>query len=505
VTASSGPAHPTPEGVAPEPLHPWLAGALVFASSAAVLVVEIVALRLLAPYLGLTLETSTLVIGLALSAIAFGSWAGGRAADTISPRAALGPLLASSGAVVAITPAAVRTAGEAQGGPVLLTAVGTVFVSGATLSAVTPMVTKLQLTTLGETGSVVGRLSGVGTVGAILGTVVTGFVLISRLPVSAILVGLGVALVVAAAALELGLRRRRPGPLPAVVVVLGGLTAAAAPGGCDVETVYHCAEVRVDPERESGRLLVLDGVHHSYVDLEDPRHLEFRYARAVASLLDTAFPPRQPLTSYHLGAGGLTVPRYLDVVRPGSRSLVSEIDPGVVEIDVERLGLRIGGDLEVRVEDGRQGLTRLRSGAYDLVVGDAFGGVSVPWHLTTREAMTEVRRVLTGDGVYVMNLIDHGEVAFARAAVATLLTTFDHVLVAADRRTLARRGGGNLVVVAGDRAVDAAAWGDRMADRDVGWTVLAGDAVAAWTADASALRDDHAPVDQLLTPYPTRS
>lgn len=505
MTSSSGSSEPAqPHPAAPEPLHPWLAGTLVFGASAAVLVVEIVALRLLAPYLGLTLETSTLVIGVALAAIAFGSWAGGRAADTVSPRAALGPLLAGSGAVVAVTPAAVRTAGEIPGGPVLLTAVATIFAAGAALSAVTPMVTKLQLTSLGETGSVVGRLSGVGTVGAILGTVVTGFVLITRLPVSAILVGLGIALVVSAAALELVLRRRRPGPLPAVLVVLGGLTAAAAPGGCDVETVYHCAEIRADPGREGGRLLVLDGVHHSYVDLDDPTHLDFRYARAVAAVLDTAFPAGAALTSYHLGAGGLTVPRYLDAVRPGSSSLVSEIDPGVVRIDVDRLGLRTDDALEVRVEDGRRGLARLDSGAYDLVVGDAFGGVSVPWHLTTREAMAQVRRVLADDGVYVMNLIDHGDVGFARAAVATLRATFDHVLVAADPETLARRGGGNLVVVAGDRPVDAEAWRDRMGDRDVGWTVLRSGDVDAWTGDAQVLRDDHAPVDQLLTPYPTR-
>jgi MFS family permease len=76
----------------------YAAAALVFGASASVLVVELVALRLLAPYLGLTLETNTIVIGLALAAIAMGSWAGGRLADRISPRYVLGPALAVSGA-----------------------------------------------------------------------------------------------------------------------------------------------------------------------------------------------------------------------------------------------------------------------------------------------------------------------------------------------------------------------------------------------------------------------
>ena len=109
----------------------------------------------------------------------------------------------------------VRAAGEAATtAPVLLVAALVIFVAGAALSAVTPMVTKLQLTSLGETGAVVGRLSGVGTAGAIVGTVLTGFVLISRVPVSGILVGLGVLLVVAAVAVEVLLHRRRPGLSP---------------------------------------------------------------------------------------------------------------------------------------------------------------------------------------------------------------------------------------------------------------------------------------------------
>ena len=82
------------------------------------------------------------------------------------------------------------------------------------------------------------------------------------------------------------------------------------------------------------------------------------------------------------------MPRYLADVRPGTHSVVSEIDGGVVEVDRERSELRTGPLLDVRVEDGRLGLRRLADDSRDLVVGDAFGGVSVPWHLTTREAMT---------------------------------------------------------------------------------------------------------------------
>lgn len=502
MTAPAAPSGPLPQGVAV---------ALVAGSSAAVLVVELVALRLLAPYLGLTLETSTLVIGIALAAIALGSWVGGVAADRRDPRALLAPLLGVSGLAVAATPLLVRTVAETAEMFLVPVATATILVPGALLSAVSPAVTKIQLTTLEETGAVVGRLSGVGTIGAIAGTVLTGFVLISRLPVSGILLGLGLLLVVVALVLPvLGLgslpgRGGRPGA--ALVLVLGGTTAVTtlAPGGCDRETTYHCARVEADPERPGGRTLVLDGLRHSYVDVDDPTHLEFTYVRAIAAAVDARFPAGVALRAHHLGGGGLTLPRFLDAVRPGTRSTVSEIDPGVVALDRELLGLDDGPGtgLEVRVEDGRLGLARLPDAVHDLVVGDAFGGVAVPWHLTTVEVVREVDRVLADDGLYAVNLIDYGDLAFARAELATLAAVFPHVVLLADA---ADRGpdpdGGNLVALAGRRPIDPAALTAALAARDVDWAPLAGPALDAWLRDAEVLTDDRAPVDQLLQPAP---
>lgn len=483
--------------------HP-AAVALVFGSSAAVLVVEIVALRLLAPYLGLTLETSTLVIGIALAAIALGSWGGGRIADLTDPRRLIGPALGVSGAMVALTPALLRTVAETAPSSLLLAAMLTIMVPGTLLSAVTPMATKLRLHSLERTGTVVGQLSGVGTLGAIVGTVVTGFVLISRVPVSAILLGLGAALVVAALPMMWRARSRAGTAALALVVVAGGLAAAVAPGGCDVETTYHCANVETAPNGST--TLVLDNLRHSAVDLDDPRYLEFEYIRAIASVTDTAFPEGEAIDAYHLGAGGLTIPRYLAAERPGTRSVVSEIDGGVVRIDEQRLGLGDVPGVDVRVEDGRLGLRRLADDSRDLVVGDAFGGVSVPWHLTTREALADVRRVLRPDGVYVANLIDYGEQRFARAEVATMRAVFDNVMIAGQAGDVGLDSpvgsdGGNLVAIASDRPLDPAAIRAAMDRRNTGWTVRDPAGTAAWVGDAQVLTDDYAPVDQLLQPY----
>lgn len=487
------------------------AAVLVFGSSAAVLVVEIVALRLLAPYLGLTLETSTLVIGIALTAIALGSWLGGRVADQVDPHRLIAPALGVSGVVVALTPLLLRTTAEWASPLLLLVAAGTLLVPGALLSAVTPFVTKLRLTSLAETGTVVGRLSGVGTFGAIVGTVLTGFVLVSRLPVSSILIGLGALLVLGALLTGWRARRwRRASAVALATVVAGTLATAFAPGGCDAETRYHCARIVADPDRATGRTLVLDGLRHSYVDVEDPTYLRFGYVRAIAAVVDTTFPAGEPLAAHHIGGGGLTFPRYLAAARPGTRSLVSEIDGGVVRIDREQLDLRASTGIDVRVEDGRLGLKRLETDSRDLVVGDAFGGVSVPWHLTTSEALGDVHRALKDDGLYAANLIDHGRLAFARAEVATLAEAFEHVAVMGAPVDIgldpaATPVGGNLVVLASDRPFDAPAIQKALNTRETGWRIATGDTVTAWTGDAPVLTDDHAPVDQLLQPHRTRT
>jgi spermidine synthase len=474
----------------------------VFGSSAAVLVVELVALRLLAPHFGLTLETSTLVIGIALTSIAAGAWAGGRAADVLPPRRLLAPFLAISGAAVAATPVMVRgAAGTGDGSLLLLVAALSILVPGGLLSAVTPVVIKLRLTSLDETGTIVGRLSGIGTVGAIAGTVVTGFVLISRVPVSGILVGLGILLLATSVVVQVRNGWNRRDAALAAVVGIAGLGAAVAPTGCDVETTYHCLRLETDPDRDTGRLLVLDGVRHSYVDVEDPTYLDFTYVQTMASVIDTAYPPGQPLRAYHLGGGGLTVPRYLAQVRPGTTSEVSEIDAGIVRVDTEQLGENLDAGIGVRVEDGRLALDRLPTNTYDLVVGDAFGGVSVPWHLTTVEAVRGVRRALVTDGVYVANLIDHGPLAFARAAVATTTEVFEHVVLFSDPAVLQGDDGGNLVVVASDAPIDIDALAERVDQRGTGWRHLSGTELRRWIGTALVLTDDYAPVDQLLTPY----
>ncbi|WP_235495087.1 fused MFS/spermidine synthase [Geodermatophilus sp. Leaf369] len=487
-----------------------MAAVVTFLASGAVLVLEIAGLRLIAPYVGITLQTNTAVIGFALAAIAVGAWAGGAVADRRDPRGLLAPLLVAGGALLIAVVPLVRFAGAlltgAAAGNVLLLAAVAVVVPAALLSAVPPMIVTLQLGSLRETGSVVGRLSGIGTLGGIAATFGTGFVLVAVLPTTVILVGTGLVVVATGIGLWLFLRRRSTAAarLPGALLVLtlaGTGMAVIAPDPCEEETTYHCARVVADPEREGGRTLVLDTLRHSYVDLDDPTYLEFEYVQAIASVTDAMAPADDPLSALHLGGGGLTLPRYLAEVRPGTQSRVLEVDAGVLAIDRDLLDLQTSADLRVDVGDARIGLTREPADGRDLVVGDAFGGLSVPWQLTTVEALDLVDRALTSDGVYAANLIDNPPLDFVRAELATMGAVFDHVLLLAREPVVAGTDGGNVVAVASREPLPAAAIAAVLAERGLDWQVVEGEELAAFVADAPVLTDDLAPVDQLLTPY----
>lgn len=489
----------------PAPLPSVVASLLVFFTSAAVLVLEILAARLLAPYVGDTLETYTAIIGTVLAGIALGTWLGGRAADRVDPRRLLGPFVAVGGVLALASPTVVTLLGSLLPAPdpvVVVFLTGAAFFSpAAMLSTVTPVVVKLQLADLDHTGHVVGRLSALGTAGGIIGTFVTGFVLVAAWPTRPIVFVVGGVLLATGVWLWLWLRPREegsPAPLLAIGVVVAGLLGVVG-GPCEVESAYYCARVVPAEDDPSGRVLVLDTLRHSYVDLDDPAHLEFAYTQMFGDVISTV-EPGAPLDVLHLGGGGFTMPRWLAATRPGSTSTVFEIDPTLLDIAREELGFRPGPDISVEIGDARLQIRDEPDDAYDVVIGDAFGGQAVPWHLTTAEFVADIRRTLEPDGVYVANIIDYPPLGFARAELATLRDAFAHVALLAQPERVAGEEGGNLVVVASDAPLDVDGIAASIAARDGEEVVVSGAALDDFIGDAQVLTDDHAPVDQLLSP-----
>lgn len=484
-----------------------VAAVLVFLSSAAVLVFEIIAARLLTPYVGNTLETYTAIIGVILAGIAIGSWAGGKAADRQNPTHLIGPLLIVGGALAFVSIPVVDAlgAGFRGAGPVttILITVFAFFAPAAVLSAVTPAVIKLQLSSLTETGQVVGRLSAISTTGAILGTFLTGFVLVGLFPSRSIVRFTALFLILLGVWALWTLRRRRP--LTWLSTLLVGVTALFSFAGshpCTYESTYFCAYVTSDPERTTGRSLWLDTLRHSYVDLADPGHLEFIYMQWFGDVLDAYAPSLAPFVAVHIGGAGFTMPRYLDHRFVGSHSTVLELDPLIVKIALQELGLDPNHHFTIQIGDARATLNP--NGGVNVVLGDAFGGIAVPWHLTTLEFTDKVADTLQADGVYVMNVIDYGPKAFLKSQLATLQAVFAHVAVLGRTDAFTTvGGGGNYVLVASNAPIPASAIVAANRQRGRNDQLLTGADLVRFIAEAAPLTDDFAPVDQLLTTRPS--
>ncbi len=245
--------------------------------------------------------------------------------------------------------------------------------------------------------------------------------------------------------------------------------------------------VEADRDRPSGRTLLVDGFASSYVDLDDPLHLEFAYVRRLAALLDALDGDAPDVL--HVGGGACTVARYVAARRPAARPVVWERDEDVVRIARELLGLRTRPGFAVKVGDGRAGLARRRPGEADAVVVDAFDGPSVPAALLTAEFCAEVRRVLRPGGLHLLNLIDGPGLGTARAVAATLLDAFAHVAVVAERDVLMGRERDNLVFAASQAALPLHLLRARTAAEGPRLRILRSDPLSGFAAGAQPLRD----------------
>jgi predicted O-methyltransferase YrrM len=220
-------------------------------------------------------------------------------------------------------------------------------------------------------------------------------------------------------------------------------------------TTCGFAELVRDRDRATAWTLLIDGIPQSHVDLDDPRHLEFEYVRRLGHVIDTAAPAAEALRVLHLGAGALTLARYVAATRPGSRQLAVDTDAALM--DLVRLRLPIRGlpirrsGIRIRVGDARAVLDRLQPSSFDMVIVDVFAAGRTPAHLTSAEFAAAAGRTLGETGIFAANVADGPPLAHARAQVATVGTAFPHACLIADAGVLRGRRFGNLMLAASRR------------------------------------------------------
>ena len=216
------------------------------------------------------------------------------------------------------------------------------------------------------------------------------------------------------------------------------------------------AELVADADRPRAWTLLLDGTPQSHVDLDEPEHLEFEYVRRLGHLVDLAAPPGQPVRALHLGAGGLTLARYVAATRPRSRQLAVEVDAALVALVRRALPAGLRGRLRLRVGDAREIAEHLPAGSFDVLITDVFEAGRTPAHLTSVEFAAAAAQVLSPDGVFGVNAADGGQLGYARAQAATVRSVFPETCVIADPAVLRGRRFGNLVLAASRRSLPIA-------------------------------------------------
>jgi spermidine synthase len=475
------------------------APAFAFVGSGCLLVLEIVAGRLLAPVVGVSLYTWTAVIGVVLAGVTLGNYVGGRLADRSPTRSTLAMIYLVGAAASLMVLAVLPLASSLQlpsGYPAMLQVLwitALLFLLPSTILAMpTPLLTRLSLDSMERAGRVVGSIQAAASLGSIVGAFVTGFALISWFGTRHIVAGIAaILLMLAILARPPWLRSRAYGLGLLAAVIVGSGAASHSP--CLRESNYYC--IQVTDGLEDGkpyRGLILDHLLNGIVDVADPAKPNYSYERFYASAVNKLFRAGDRIDALLLGGGAYTFPSYLEKTYRGE-IIVAEIDPEVTSVAREHLGFRDSPRIQIIHEDARRVLSSMPDEVtFDLILGDTFNDFEVPYQLTTREFNDLVADHLRPGGLYFLNVVDGEDFEFLRSAIRTLRLTFPYVGVMSFPFTLPPNGRerNTFVVIAGKRVPSQAL--PVVLDAQLKALMGHGHSVV--------LTDDYVPVDQLLAP-----
>jgi predicted membrane-bound spermidine synthase len=482
--------------------------AMQAAVAAASLVVEIIAGRMLAPYVGMSVHTWTSVIAVVLAGFSAGHWLGGRIAERTADRALR--LTGWALAAAALSTAAAVLLLRWGSGPVIgaLDSPVAVIVALTGLAFFLPSffagVPAPVLAEIGakhdpaRSGRTLGAMFAASAFGAILGTVSAGFVFIAWLGSTLTLVLVSaIYLALALVLFRLGGARGGATALCALPVALAAWAGLRA-DPCDVESRYFCIRV-VDLSADAAspvRLMVLDHLAHG-ISARDAPGVMFTDHTALLDALG-----RRALSAdgsaFFIGGGSFSIPRAWAALTPPPAMTVAEIDPEVTRIAAAEFWFD-PTSARVRNSDARVALAR-DAARHDVIVGDAFTDIAVPVHLVSREFFALVRDRLTPGGVYLMNVVDHAGHLRALAAITrTLDTVFPSVEIWTEARPAAD-GERKVFVIRAAAAPSAEAAFDTLSPAPIRFARLS----AAWKDRMLAetpqivLTDDHAPIERLM-------
>lgn len=486
----------------------WLLVTLQVVISAASLVVEIVAGRMLAPYVGMSLYTWTAIIAVVLAGFSAGHWWGGRLAghSTAEAMRKMGWILLGAALLTALAlPLLQLIAAPVLGAvshplwAITLLCSGVFFLPSLFAGVPAPILAQIGTRDTEDTGRALGALFAAGAIGAIAGTLLAGFVFISLLGTA-----LTLALVTLCYVLAAGLSFWLGGSIPRLsgIVGLAALLCAgyavSAPNPCTVESRHFCIRSleMPAPEGDAVQMMVLDHLVHG-MSAKGAPELMFTDHAAMLDALAQLRAPEPGFSSFFIGGGTYSIPRAI-AHRGGGPVTVAEIDPEVTRIAARDFWFDPDSARIVH-RDARAVLAAEPDLRYDVIIGDAFTDIAVPQHLVTREFFELVQNRLTPGGSYLMNVIDFEDQLYALAAVLRSLQDVFPVVEIWTEAAQPEPGQRMVfVLVAGDARTETSHI-DTRSPESIRFAALSDDMLERIAARGSLiLTDDFAPIDRLM-------
>ena len=505
------------------------ANVVVFIASFCTLVIELVAGRIMAPYVGVSLYTWTSIIGVVLAGISIGAYLGGLLADRFPRPSTLGWLLFLSGIGAFTISPLTNLIGAAQFQAtlmmrILLLTTAIFFIPSCILGMISPVVVKLTLSNLDKTGNVVGKIYAFSTLGSIIGTFATGFFLISWMGTRNILLTVGMILITSALIFGGAFIKKKSVAIffALFIIVFVSLTWAfygyAFKMPLDDKTYYfkesdyytlQVKKVLTKDKKVWADALVLDHLIHSINDLDNPSYLDYEYIRIYEEFMRWRMNRTGSLKTLFIGGGGYTLPRCLETMYPTAEVDVVEIDPEITKVVHEYLGVPKNTKIRSFNEDGRWFVMNCKEKEkYDFIVGDAFNDLSIPYHLTTKEFAQQMAGLLKPDGILMANVIDsYQNGLFMPSYIRTLEEVFGkgNVHLVSHKPDYENTGISTRVIVASKKSIninDFVTFLKGQGGKEVMSNVMSQERLQEYLAQRPSLilTDDYVPVDNLVAP-----
>lgn len=330
------------------------------------------------------------------------------------------------------------------------------------LGMVSPILAKLRINDHESSGSAIGNLYAISTLGSIVGTFLGGFLLISYLGTTRILYSVAVVLILTSF-LALSCKKTRFDIARYFfgiffVFILVDMSNSHNPStadqriSVDIDTRYSRYKIYDSIQEKTGRpvryltnsMLILQ----SGMFLDAPQELLFEYTQSF-DLVEHFFPDYK--TALLIGAGGYSYPKHFIVKHPDRHMDVVDIDPNLEEISEKYLNYSKHPAVTSFFEDGRTFLN-YNTKKYDVIFVDAYlSYFSIPFQLTTQEAVQHMSDGLSEHGVVAVNVVgafDSDRSRLLRSIYATYRSVFPRVILIPIEQEVASHDVQNILLVA---------------------------------------------------------